>query len=206
MLLPLDAIEAEFVDNQKIVGSQLSDLARQGLVGERGGQFGQEHGAGEVLDAKAVHTAAAAKGSEQKTLADPRLPDQDEIALAADEVAAGQFFDLRPQHGAFEFPVEAFQETDFAEAGVVNTAFDGAFAALVGEAAEQTMGELQRRPTFLLGLGQQVVKRLAGRGDLQGVQMVQQQAAQVRHWRAWPAGRRCRWRLAASFRHGINPR
>jgi hypothetical protein len=155
-----------------------------------------------------VHTDTTAQRFEQKSLADARLSYHHEITFAADEVGGGQFLDLWPLHGALEVPVELLQETDLAKAGIVDAAFDGAFAALVGQAAEQAMGELQVRPAFLLGLAEEGVKRLAGRGNLQGVQVVQQQAAQVRRrqGRTIRCRRRCWLWLSASFRHGVNPR
>jgi len=195
MFLTLDAVEAELINDQKIIAGQLPDLLRQGLVGQGSSQLGQQHGAGEVANAETVHTGTTAQRFEQKRLADARLPDHHEVTFAADEVGGGQLLDLWSLHAAFEVPVELLQETDLAEAGIVDTAFDGAFASLVGQAAEQAMSELQVRPAFLLGLAQQGVKRLARRSDLQGVQMVQQQAAQVR-----------RRRRLAAFRHGVSPR
>lgn len=207
MFLAFDAVEAEFVNHQEIVGGQLPDLLRQRLVGQRGGQFRQQRGATEVTNAEAMHTSTTAQRFEQEALADARLSDQNEVAFAADEVAGGQFLDLGSLDRALEVPVEVLQQTDLAEVRLVDPTFDGAFAPLVGQAAEQAVGELQVRPAFLLGLAEQRIKRLADRGDLQRVQVVQQQAAQVRRRRRRTTRRRCRrlgW--AASFRHGAHPR
>ena len=176
--MALDTVEAEFVrSTTQIQGGQLSDLAGGVWPGQRSGQFRQQDGAGEVADAEAVYTGTTAQGFQQKTFADATVTDQDEIAFAADEVAGGQFLDLRPMDSALEVPVELLQQTDLAEARVADTTFDGPLAPLIGQATQQTVGELQVRPTFLFGLGQQGVKRLAHGGDLQGIQVVQQQAA-----------------------------
>ena len=57
---------------------------------------------------------ATAERFEQNTFPDARLSDQNEVAFAADEIAGGQFLDLRSLYGAFEVPVEVLQETDLA--------------------------------------------------------------------------------------------
>jgi hypothetical protein len=63
------------------------------------------------------------------------VPDHDEIAFTADEVAGGQFLDLRPLDGALEVPVELLQQTGFAKARVADMTFDGSLVSLVGQAA-----------------------------------------------------------------------
>jgi hypothetical protein len=93
----------------------------------------------------------------QKTLADAALTHQDEIALAANEVAGGQFLDLGPADGGIEIPVEAIEGADLAEARFTNAAFNRSFTALVGQVAQETVDELQVRPAFSFSLFQEGV-------------------------------------------------
>jgi len=75
------------------------------LIGQGGGQIDQQVGARGVANAEA-HTSSPAHGLRQKTFSHAALPYQDPIAPAADEVAGGQFLDLRPVDGRIEGPVE----------------------------------------------------------------------------------------------------
>ncbi len=99
----------------------VADLLRQRLVGQRSSQFGQQRGASKVTDAQAVYTGTTAQCLQQITFADAAVADQDEVAFAADEVAGGQFLDLRPMDGTLEVPVELLQQTGFAKTRLVDT-------------------------------------------------------------------------------------
>jgi hypothetical protein len=57
----------------------------------------------------------------------PGLADEDEVGLAADEVGAGEFFDLQPIDLRIEPPVKGLQCFAFLESGFANTVFDGSF-------------------------------------------------------------------------------
>ena len=110
----------------------------------------------------------------------PRLADEDDVLLAADEVALGQGFDLQARDGGIEVPVEGAQGQRFAEVGVLDEAFDAALAAQAGLIGEQAMQELQVRPAGVLGLLQGRVELLGGHGDAQGGEVGEDLVTQAR--------------------------
>ena len=108
------------------------------------------------------------------------MADEDDVLLAADEVALGQGFDLHAGDGWVEVPVEGAQRQGFAEVGVLDETFDAALAAQAGLIGEQAMQELQVRPAGVLGLLQGVVELLGGHGDAQGGEVGEDLVTQVR--------------------------
>ena len=57
---PLQAVEAELVDNQPLEPRLIVQPCRQGLVGQAGGEILQQLGAGRIADVVAQHAALAA--------------------------------------------------------------------------------------------------------------------------------------------------
>ena len=116
----------------------------------------------------------------------PRLADEDDVLLAADEVALGQGFDLQAGDGGIEVPVEGVQRQRFAEVGVLDEAFDAALAAQAGLVGEEPMQELQVRPAGVLGLLQDLVELVGGHGDAQGREVGEDPVTQGRRFfRGW---------------------
>jgi hypothetical protein len=66
------------------------------------------------------------------TFADSRLPDEDDVLFAADEVALGECFNLRAWDRRIEVPVEGTERFQVAKVGVVDAVCDAAGAALAG--------------------------------------------------------------------------
>jgi len=85
------------------------------------------------------------------TLADTGLADKDEIGLPADEVAAGELFDLQPVNLWIELPVKGLQNLAFLKLGFTNTALDGAVPVGRGLLAEQQIDEHQMGQSFFSG-------------------------------------------------------
>ena len=91
------------------------------------------------------HASSQADALDQPAFAQAGLADEDDVLLAADEVALGQRFDLQAWDGRIEVPVEGAQGQSFAEVGVLDEAFDAALAAQAGLIGEQAVQELQVR-------------------------------------------------------------
>ena len=96
------------------------------------------------------------------------MADEDDVLLAADEVALGQRFDLHTGDGRVEIPVEAAQRQRFAELGFLDEAFDAALPPQAGLIGQQTMQELQVRPAGILALLQGGVELLGRHRNAQG--------------------------------------
>ena len=91
------------------------------------------------------------------TLDEPAFPqaglaDEDDVLMAADEVALGQGFDLQAGDGGVEGPVEGAQRQGFAEVGLLDEPFDAALAAEAGLIGEQAMQEVEVREAGILGV------------------------------------------------------
>src|SRR5271154_4263528 len=100
--------------------------------------------------------------------ADSRLPDEDDVLLAADEVALGEGFNLRAWERRIEVPVEGTERFQIAEVGVVDAVCEAAGAALTGLFGQEVVQEVEVRPTGLLGFGQGGIELRGSDGDTQG--------------------------------------
>ena len=76
-----------------------ADAVVDGLVGQGGGEVFQEFAAGDVADALFEHARSQADALDQPAFAQAGLADEDDVLLAADEVALGQGFDLQAGDG-----------------------------------------------------------------------------------------------------------
>ena len=146
------AIEAKFVNDQQAELGIEANAVVDGLVGQSRGEVFEQFAAGDVADALFEHARGQADALDQPAFSQAGLADEDDVLLAADEVALGQGFDLQPGDGGIEVPVEAVKRQRFAEVGVLDEAFDAALAAQAGLVGEQPMQELQVRPAGVLGL------------------------------------------------------
>ena len=145
------SIEAKFVnDQQRELGVEANAVV-DGLVGQGGGEVFEEFAAGDVTDMLFEHAGRQANALDQPAFSQAGLPDEDDVLLAADEVALGQGLDLQAWDGRVEVPVEGAQRERFAEVGVLDETFDAALAAQAGLIGEQAMQELQVRPAGVLG-------------------------------------------------------
>ena len=112
-----DAVEAEFVnDEQRELGVE-ADAVVDGLVGQGGGEVFEEFAAGDVVDAVFEHARSQADALDQPAFSQAGLADEDDVLLAADEVALGQGFDLQAGDGGIEVPVEGAQAAELRGSG-----------------------------------------------------------------------------------------
>ena len=152
------AVEAEFVNDQERELGIEADAVVDGLVRQCGGEVFQEFAAGDVADALFEHARSQADALDQPAFSQAGLADEDDVLLAANEVALGQSFDLQAWNRRIEVPVEGAQGKRFAEVGVLDEAFDAALAAQAGLIGEQAMQELQVRPAGVLGFFKSLVE------------------------------------------------
>ena len=101
-----DAIEAEFVNDEQAELGVEANAVVDGLVGQGGGEVFEEFAAGDVTDALFEHARGQADALDQPAFSQAGLADEDDVLLAADEVALGQGFDLQTRDGGIEVPVE----------------------------------------------------------------------------------------------------
>src|SRR5581483_8367359 len=139
---PLRAIEAELVDDQKREAGVEAHAVMDGLVGQSGGEVFEQLAAGDVTDALFEQARGQSNALDEPALSQSRLPDKDDILLAADEVALGQGLDLEARDGRIEVPIEGVQRQRFPEVGVLDETFDAALAAQAGLVGQQPMEEL----------------------------------------------------------------
>src|SRR2546427_13255263 len=88
------------------------------LFRSRCGEIGKKAGRCAVKLTIAEGASAHTDSLNQVTLLDAGLANEDEIGVAADEVAAGEFFDLQKIDLRIELPVKGFQCFAFLEAGI----------------------------------------------------------------------------------------
>ena len=190
-------IQAELVDDQQVEAGIVAQPPWQRLVRQRGGQVLDQGAAGRVADTQSLSTGSPANALDDPAFAHAALTDKDQVVLAADEVARGQFLDLRAlDRGGVELPVEALQGVRIAEAGVADALGDAAFAALVGLFAEEQSRELQVRQAVVLGAAQGGVELLGTQRHVQRGAVGQQTLTQVRCRRLVPGRVRRAERLA----------
>ena len=123
-----DAVEPEFVNDQKAEFRVEADAFVDGLVGQGGGEVFEEFAAGNVMDALFEHASGQADALDQSAFAQAGLARKDHVLAAADEVALGQGFDLHTWDGWIEIPVEGAQRQGLAEVGFLDEPFDAALA------------------------------------------------------------------------------
>ena len=127
-----DLVEGELINDQPVEAGVIADSLRQGVIGQAGGQIDQQIGAGGVADTITHDTSGLANRLDDSAFADPALADQDEVVLAANEGASGQFLDLRAvDRLGIEVPVEVGQRVQLVELGVADATGDGPFATLL---------------------------------------------------------------------------
>ena len=152
------AIEAELVNDQQAELGVEANAVVDGLVGQRSREIFEQLAAGEVTDTLFEHARRQADALDQPAFPQAGLADEDDVLLAANEVALSQGFDLQAGDGRIEVPVEGAQGQGFAEAGLLDEALDAALPAQAGLIGEQPMEELQVRAAGVLGLFQGLVE------------------------------------------------
>ena len=160
-----DAVEPEFVNDQKAEFRVEADAFVDGLVGQGGGEVFEEFAAGNVMDALFEHASGQADALDQSAFAQAGLAREDHVLAAADEVALGQGFDLHTWDGWVEIPVEGAQRQGLTEVGFLDEPFDAALASRTGLIGEEALQELQVRAAVLFGVGQSGVELLGRHRD-----------------------------------------
>jgi hypothetical protein len=93
------------------------------------------------------------------------LADEDEVLLAADEVAGGERLDLDAADGGVEVLIELGERLELAEAGLFDAALEAAYTAQAGLIGEQALEEVEVSETGVLGLLEGGVELLGRHGD-----------------------------------------
>ena len=131
---------------------------------------------------------AHADSLNEMTFPDAGLADEDNIGLPADEVAAGEIFDLQPVDPRIELPVKGLQCFAFFETGIPNAALDGAVTAGGGLLAQQQIEEQEMRQSLFIGSFEHGIQIIRSDGDSQGFKVAQAEVTQRRgrcgflHW------------------------
>jgi hypothetical protein len=162
-----DLVEAKLVDDEQVEAGVEAYALVDGVVSQRGGEIFDELAAGDVVDAVADDTSFFANTLDQMAFAYSRLSNEDDVVLAADEVALSEGFELRAWDRWIEVPVEGTERFRVAEVGILDAACDAAGAALAGLIGEQAVQEVEMRPAGLLGFGQGGVELVGGDGEAQ---------------------------------------
>jgi hypothetical protein len=160
-----DLVEAKLIDDEQVETGVEAYALVDRVVSQRGREVFDEFAAGDVADAAADETSFFADTLDQMAFADSRLPDEDDVLLAADEVALGECFKLRAWDRWIEVPVEGTERFQVAEVGIVDAVCDAAGAALAGLFGQQVVQEVEVRPAGLLGFGQSGIELRGGDGD-----------------------------------------
>ena len=127
-----DAVEAELVDDEQVELGIEANAVVDGAIGERGRQVFQEFAAGDVMHFAALGAGGLADALDQMTFAHAALADEDEVLMAAHEVAGGERLDLDTADGGVEVPIELGEWLEIAEAGVLDALLQAAFTAQAG--------------------------------------------------------------------------
>ena len=159
------AIEAKFVHNEERKPRVEADAVVDGLIGERGREIFEEFAAGDVVDGVFEQTRGQTDALDEPAFSEARLPDENDVLFAANEVTLGEGFDLHARDGGVEGPVEGGERPGFAEAGVLDEPFDAALASQAGLIGEQSMEEVEVGEAGVLGVLQRRVELVGGHGD-----------------------------------------
>ena len=124
-----DAIEAKLVNHEQIEPGIEADAIVEDLTAALADQTIQQLAAGDAVDFVAQSASHHYDALDQSALSQTALSDEDDVLLAANEVALSQGFDLHSRDGGIEGPVEGGERCGFAEVGVLDEAFDAALAA-----------------------------------------------------------------------------
>src|SRR6266540_1284239 len=163
-----NAIEAEFVNDEQVEFGIEADAVVDGAVRQGGRQVFQEFAAGDVMHFEAHRASGLADALDQMTFPHAALADEDEVLMAAQEVAGSERLDLDTADGGVEVPIELGERLKIAEAGALDTALEAAFAAQAGLVGEQAMEEVEVSQTSVLTLLEGGVELLGSHGDAQG--------------------------------------
>ncbi len=138
-----DPVKAKFINYQHGKPGVEADAVVDGLIGHRGGEIFEEVAAGDVIDGVFEHTGRQADALDEPAFPQAGLTHENNVLIAANEVALGQGLDLHARDGGIERPVEGAQGQGFAEAGVLDESFDAALAAQAGLIGEQSVEEVE---------------------------------------------------------------
>jgi len=115
------------------------------------------------------HACGLAYGLENPTLAQTGLTDEDDVLVAAHEVAGRQLLDGPPIDSlGIEGPIEAFQGGQFAELRVAQPPIECTLLAGFGGLRQQAMEEFQMAQRFPLRRLECRIERGGSQGDSQG--------------------------------------
>ena len=166
--LALQAVETEFVDQEKIESRILIEHPREGPVGQGRGELLEQLGAGRVPHAISLHARGVAHGLKNPALAQAGLTHQDHVLVPPHEVAGGQLLDGPPvQSLGVELPVEPVQGRQFAELRIADPSLQRPLKTGLSRAGKQPVQELQVAQRLFLRRRERRVERLRGDRDAQ---------------------------------------
>ena len=122
--------EAEFVDDQKLVGGELLLEPQQLLVIAGLDEFVDQRGGGDEADREALLAGRQAETEGDVGLAGPTVAERDEVLAALDVLAAGQLQDQRLVERGDDLEVEAVEALDHGEARRLDAPLDHAALAV----------------------------------------------------------------------------
>lgn len=147
------------------------------------------------------HTGRQADTLDEPAFSQAGLTHENNVLVAADEVALGQGLDLHTRDGGIERPVEGGERQGFTEAGVLDEPFDAALAAQAGLIGEQSVQEVEMREACILGVLERRVELLGGDGDAECGEVGEDLVTPV-----WRCRRFCRARLRGLLGTGFHRR
>ena len=122
--------EAEFVDDQKLVGGELLLEPQQLLVIAGLDEFVDQRGGGDEADREALLAGRQAETEGDVGLAGAAVAERDEVLAALDVLAAGQLQDQRLVERGDDLEVEAVEALDHGEARRLDAPLDHAALAV----------------------------------------------------------------------------
>ena len=122
--------EAEFVDDQKLVGGELLLEPQQLLVIAGLDEFVDQCGGGDEADREALLAGRQAETEGDVGLAGAAVAERDEVLAALDVLAAGQLQDQRLVERGDDLEVEAIEALDHGEARRLDAPLDHAALAV----------------------------------------------------------------------------